>query len=217
MSEIKLIKKDTDLSKLNLKPYDWDVVINGRPYYVVRLVGFIHTIGGKYGQNNLWAYPRDEEPNYENLVEFNCENPVSYGIRYSPSNGTKCKWDECEAISRGSIMITRNGEDFYDVRCGINYGIDKARVLISEILEHPLNISTIDFDKKMIGRKLWWRSEPAVITYYCKGQAAIVLEPCGIKKFTVPAEFYKEDGEDYYCDGDVKTSIFDNHIWWFRE
>ena len=35
MKEIKLIHKDTIIPKA--KPLDWDVEINGRPYYVVRL------------------------------------------------------------------------------------------------------------------------------------------------------------------------------------
>ena len=75
MTDIRLIEKDTILPKLY--PYDWDVYINDKPYYVVRIEGFVHTIGGKYGENDLWAYPRDEEPTYKNLIEFNCDNPVS--------------------------------------------------------------------------------------------------------------------------------------------
>lgn len=37
MTDIRLIKKDTDLSNLP-KPYDWDVVIHGRPYYILKCV-----------------------------------------------------------------------------------------------------------------------------------------------------------------------------------
>lgn len=215
MSDIKLIDKNTVLPKLY--PMDWDVVINGKPYYVVRVEGYCHRIGGRYNNNDLWAYPRDEEPTYENLIEFDCDNPVSWGIRYTPKNVIKCKWDECESYSVGSVVITRNGEDFYNVRGGINYGIDKARVIISEFKEHPIDCQMIDFDKKVIGRKVWWRSEPAIVTHWCKGQACVILEPDGIDKFTTPAEFYEEDGEDHYEDGTVKTDILDDHIWWFRE
>ena len=51
---------------------DWDVVINGIPHYVVRIEGYVHTIGGRYGENDLWAYPRDKAPTYDTLVEFGC-------------------------------------------------------------------------------------------------------------------------------------------------
>ena len=80
--------------------------------------------------------------------------------------------------------------------------------------EHPLSLNERDFDKKCIGRKVWWRSEPAVITRYVKGQACVILKPDGIKNFTVPAEFAKEP---YYYEEDVKVNIFDKNIWWFRE
>ena len=83
--------------------------------------------------------------------------------------------------------------------------------------DHPLALNTIDFDKKMIGRKIWWRSEPGIITRWIDGQACVIIEPDGIEKFTTPAEFFKEDGDEYYEDNYVKTNIFDKHIWWFRD
>ena len=215
MADIKLIHEDSVLPKL--VPLDWDVEINGLPYYVVRIEGFVHTIGGHYGQNCYWAYPRNKKPTYETLIEFSCDNPVAWGIRYEPKNYTKCKWDECEARSGGVVYITRNGKVFCDVPGkGINYGIDNARVMISELSEHCLELNYIDFDKKMIGRKVWWRSEPAVVKHYVHGQACVLLCPDGIDSFSTPAEFV-EEGESYYEEIDVKTSIFDKHIWWWRE
>lgn len=212
MTEINLIKKDTDLSNLP-KPYDWDVVIHKRPYYVVRIEGFVHTIGGRWGNNDLWAYPRDEKPSYENLIEFEADTPVCWGIIYQPTLYTKCKWDECFARNGQILQITRNGEVFYDQIFG---GITKAFDLLNRIDEHPLKLSTIDFDKKAVGRKVWWRSEPAIIASYIHKQACVILKPDGIAQFTVPAEFAKEDPE-YYEDRNVKTTIFDEHIWWYRD
>ena len=68
MPDIRLITKDTVLP--HLRHMDWDVVINGIPHYVVRIEGYVHTIGGRYGENDLWAYPRDKAPTYDTLVEF---------------------------------------------------------------------------------------------------------------------------------------------------
>lgn len=214
MADIRLITKDTVLP--HLQHMDWDVVINGIPHYVVRIEGYVHTIGGRYGENDLWAYPRDKAPTYDTLVEFGCENPVAWGIRYEPQNYTKTKWDETEARSGSGVAITRNGEIFCHVTGGLNYGIDKARAMIVEFGEHPLDLSTINFDQKAIGRKVWWRSEPAIITEYVDKQACVILEPDGIERFTVPAEFAKEE-PDYYEDGYVKADILDRNIWWFRD
>lgn len=214
MADIRLITKDTVLPQM--RHMDWDVVINGIPHYVVRIEGYIHTIGGKYGENDLWAYPRDKAPTYETLVEFSCDNPVAWGIQYEPYNYTKTKWDEAEARSGGGVTITRNGEIFCHVTGGLNYGIDKARVMIVGFNDHPLDLNSIDFDKKVVGRKVWWRSEPAIVTQYVSKQACVILEPDGIYRFTIPAQFAKED-PDYYEDGIVKADILDRNIWWFRD
>ena len=214
MADIRLITKDTVLP--HLRHMDWDVVINGIPHYVVRIKGYVHTIGGRYGENDLWAYPRDKAPTYDTLVEFGCDSPVAWGIRYEPKNYTKTKWDETEARRSGGVAITRNGEIFCHVTGGMNYGVDQARVMIARFNEHPLELNSINFDKKAIGRKVWWRSEPAIVTSYIHRQACVILEPDGIAQFTVPPEFAKED-PDYYEDGDVKAEILSPHIWWFRD
>lgn len=211
MLNIKLIDRNMDISKLKIRQMGWDTVINGKPYFVVRIVGYVHTIGGKYNNNDLWAYPRDEKPNCENLVQFEGE-PVCWGINYAPYNYARCRHDEFEATTIGNVFITRNGEKFCDVRGGI----ERAKCMINDFNEHPINLNEIDFDKKVIGRKVWWRSEPAVVSNYISKQACVILEPDGIKQFTTPAEF-ADEGCNYYCDGDVKADILDKHIWWFRE
>ena len=53
MAELKLIKEDTDLSILH--PLDWDAVLNGKEYQVYRAEGYVHTIGGRWGENDYWA------------------------------------------------------------------------------------------------------------------------------------------------------------------
>lgn len=213
-ADIRLIQKGTALPPLI--PMDWDVVINGIPHYVVSIPGFVHTVGGRYGENDLWAYPRDKAPTYKTLVEFNCESPVAWGISYEPRNYTKTKWDETQARSGCGVAITRNGEIFCHVSGGLNYGVDKARAMIVEFSEHPLDLNSINFDLKAIGRKVWWRSEPAIITDYVGGQACVILGPDGIKRFTVPAEFVSEE-PDFYEDEFVKADILDRNIWWFRD
>lgn len=213
-SDIKLITKDTILPKLWL--YDWDVVINGVPHYVVKIPGYVHTIGGRYGYNDLWAYPRSEQPTYDSLIEFDSDQATCWGIQYKPVNFYATKWGETSSRTLGRIDITRNGEVFYTLYGNMAYGLARAQSLIYDFAEHPLELDMIDYDKKVIGRKVWWRSEPAIVTGFIKGQACVILAPDGIEHFTVPAEFASED-PNYYEDNTVKTFIMDKHIWWFRE
>lgn len=213
MVEIKLITPDMDFNVF--KPYDWDVELYGKPYYVIRIPGYVHTIGGHYGNNDLWAYPRNERPSYKNIVEFNADGPVRWGILYEPASYLKSKYGEDEIRDNGLITITRNSKPFCRFNGDIYYGIDRARTLISEINEHPLEFNTIDFDKKMIGRKVWWRSQPAIIVGW--GDGCVILQPDGISCFETPKEFLKDEFYDPDYSHTIRAEFFDKHIWWFRD
>lgn len=211
MTEIRLIEKDTDISSLIMKKLDWDVVINGSPYQAVRIKDYIHTIGGHWGDNNIWAYPLGAEPTYENLVEFTGDEPVCWGVSYKPHLYLTSKWDETEVRRTSGCEVTRNGRTFCHA-----YGIVDALSKIEQFREHPLNLNDRNYYDKAIGRKVWWRSEPAVIEYFCTEQACVILKPDGINKFTIPAEFVNDDMVSYEDDF-VKADILDDHIWWFRD
>ena len=92
----------------------------------------------------------------------------------------------------------------------------KVEKMVKKVKECSQEYCSRDFDKEVIGRKVWWRSEPGVITHYCKGQAAVIIEPDGIERFTKPRE-YADDDFPIAEDIDVKADIFDKHIWWFRK
>ena len=210
--EIKLVDKNTNLS--NVKPLDWDLVIKDRKYYVCRLDGYCHTIGGHYDNNCYWCYPRNEPPTYDNLLEFD-GIPVRWGFIVEDNNYTNYKYGEGEVNHNHSIAITRNGENFFSFgSAGIAYGVGKAMQIIESIDEHPLDLNSIDYDKKMIGRKVWWHNTPAIIDRWIAGQACVILIPDGTEKFPVPAYFIKEGDEE---EKEIKTDIFDKHIWWFRD
>ena len=110
-ADIKLIDKDTDLSQVNMSKLDWDIEVHNRPHDVYRLEGFIHSIGGHWGENEYWCCPRGEKPTYDNLMEFN-GHVVQWGIEYIPSNYTKCKWNQTSVRKNGKAVIKRNGKVF---------------------------------------------------------------------------------------------------------
>ena len=224
MKEIKLITRENIGQALEIieknKPLPWDVVIDKRPYYVVQVDGFIHTIGGVFGENDLWAYPRNEKPSLHNLIQYNSKHPVTWGLKYKEKNVSRCKWDETCSFTRGCTVIYRNMEKFMTIPGDMDYSIPKAISIIKELPDHPLELQEIDFDKKCIGRKVWWRSQPAIITAYVKNQGSVILEPDGINEFDIPAEFKAEIGdEDLIYEEEtefIKTSILDKNIYWIR-
>lgn len=214
--EIKLIDEQTDLS--NVKPLDWDLVIGHKPFYVARVRGYNHCIKG-YGEPiDLWCWPRDEMPTCDNMAEYDLDCPVAWGIEYKEKRRFSVKWGECEVRNGAHTIITRNGEPFYTIGGGRNYSVLKAMVLVGEIQQHPLDFNTIDFDKKMVGRKIWWHSQPGIITRYIKGQCCIMVEPDGMEHFRKPAEYEGDElFGDWYEERDVKLDcLVDGNINWFR-
>lgn len=214
MAKIKLITKE-DFPLLKYELMDWDVEVYGTPYQVIRVPGFAHTLGGRldYGDgNNFWAYPLGEELSYETLIEFNGIPGVAWGIEYTPTNCAKSKWGETCICSGRKLVITRNGKRFYDDLMTFHQAI--AYVKDGLLDEHPLELNSRDYDKKAIGRKVWWRSEPGIITWCNNGRVGI--SPDGMEKFSIPKEF---ENDPFYDDHEpeITTSIFDEHIWWFRD
>lgn len=215
--EFKFISKDDDSYKSHMVPMDWDVVVGKVHYQIVKIKGYVHCIGGHldYGDgNDYWAYPLGEEPSYENLIEFNGHPGATWGIEYYPTNYIKNKWDETEIRKGRHLLITRNGDPFMTGFITIHEAL--AYVLDGKLDEHPLDLNTRDYDKKCVGRKVWWRSEPGIITELVNGRACVRIKPDGIEKFTKPAE-YKDSFIFNDEDGYIFTSIFDDHIYWFRD
>lgn len=184
MSEIRLIDKNTDIKKLPIKPTDWDVVFRGIPYYVARIEGYIHTIGGKWGNNDYWCWPRDEEPSYENIIEFNSDHVVCWGINYSESFYQKNKWDESSLEGTSGAMITRNGQDFYFVNGTMDYSINKAKLLITKLNEGmAINFNSINYVKEIVNREILYKGIPAIIRRWVSGQGYIIIEYTGPDKY----------------------------------
>lgn len=214
VGDIKLIRPDTNIQSLKIHRYDWDVWVKGKPYYVVRIEGYNHSIVGMYnGQNDLWMYPRDEEPSYENLTEYSTRDfGVLWGYRYEPYNYIRAKYDEAECFTCHRYIITRNGMDFYD-DC---HGIHDVMTKIQRLNDHPIPFNLINWKDEVIGRKIWWRSQPGIITHWVDGQACVIIKPDGIDKFETPQE-YKNDGLFSDDEEDIKADVFSSHIYWFRD
>lgn len=219
MVELRLITAE-DIPNLEYTKLDWDVEVNSVPYQVIRVPGFPHCTGGHldYGEGNIfWAYPLNEKLSIDNIREYNgLHGGVRWGLEYFPTHYHRYKWGERSIEYGRKLIITRNDKPFYKDIMTFHQAI--AYVQDGILHEHPLNLNERDFDKKCIGRKIWYRSEPAVIKSYSQGQACVMIAPDGIDQFTVPAEYVNDPLYRYDRDThEIYTSIFDSHISWFRD
>lgn len=216
MSEIRLIEKDTDLSKLK-KPLGWDLIVNDSAYDVYRVDGYNHTIGGKWGENCYWACPIGEKPTYENLIEFNGDAPT-WGITFDKTNYIKNKWDETSVEAYGSCWITRNGKNFYRILGrSMDYALAKAQYTLVKLQEEcPLYLSERTWKKQAIGSKIWYHEQPAIIASVTSNNE-LWIEPDGIECFKAPIYWEHDDEyEEAYGKGMV-VDLLDVNINWFRE
>lgn len=216
--EFKHLTKETDFNTLEMSKLAWDVYCYGKPYRVYRIEGYMHTQGGKWGENCYWAFPRDEQPSYENAVMFE-GNVCNWSLNVKQSNSFKEKWGETRMRSSFGFEILRNGKVFYSFGANdMDYGIAKARKLMVEINEHPICFNEIDYHLEIVGRKIYWREQPAIIkSYSMNGNLWIV--PDGIPRFKKCS--YEDSVTEYMDDEDYEDGIaedlFAPSIYWFRK
>ena len=212
MIETKLIKKDTDLS--NISRMNWDTYWKDTPLYVYRVEGFYHSIVGRWGNNDYWCCRRGEKPTYETLMEFS-GHTCNWGISVEENNSHRYKWEEHEIDSYIKIQILRNNKKFYEfVVNDLDYGLAKARVLLTEIHEHPICFGEIDYEKQIIGRKIYFKDIPCIIKRHELGSDRVII----VYDDSVPffnsknLEKYFKPEEDYI----IVEDIFADSIDWFR-
>lgn len=207
-------RKPTKEDIENRNDYDWNVTIgeDDKPLRVCRLEGCYHTIGGRYGNNCLYSYPRNEKPTLDNIREFNGDVLWSYSVEKFNYYGKYA----IEYGTRANIYFA--GEKIYELRCSWDLMPHKIMTIITELQEHPIPIVEIGYEEKeVIGRKVFFKDKPGIITRYIKNQGCVIIEPDGkVDKFGKP--IWESDEEyEYNFEGDVKVDILSSHIWWFRE
>lgn len=223
MPNFKLISAETDLDSMDLVPLDWDAYVGDIPFHVYRIPGFVHSIVHKFGENDYWACRRNEKPTYHTLIKWNGYAPY-WGIRVEETNyyesGLGVGYGQGAIMYTTSCWITRNGKEFYRVKAGsLESALVKAQFTLTELQEHPLNFHEIDFDKKLVGRKIYYNEQPAVLLGMSyEGNVHIRSEsPGGFRREAWQDSIGVEDIE--YYEGrklEITRDLLSDKIWWFR-
>lgn len=213
MNEIKLIKKDTDLTKL-IK-LNWDSWYNNQPLTVYKLEGFYHSIGGHWGNNDYYACNRNEKPTFDNLMSF-CGEICQWGFSIKEKNSYKYKWEEKSIENNVRVEILRNNKLFYTfIVNNFDYGLAKARKLLFEIQEHVICFSEIDYQNQIIGRKIYFDKMPCMIDNYIVGNDRVIIKP-DLNYMTMD-EWHKNLDEYFEGDEMIPEDLFASSINWFRD
>lgn len=217
MSDINEINENDKIEELRLHSLGWDAVINEKPLQVVRVEGKIHTKGGKWGENDLYAYPLNEQPTIQTLIPFNGCSPA-WGIHIEEGNHYKDSFFSGREYRRSVLgYIIRNGVRIHSQASNdIAYLACALQVKLVKLYEHPTNSSERGWPENLVGRKMFYENRPVIIEQVCDS-LELILKPDGFAQFSAPV-WASEDTQlgstnprDY-----LKVDFFDDRIHWFR-
>ena len=218
MIEFKSPDKTTDLTPLIVKNIDnaMDFYLGDKPMLVNRWPGYYHSYGGRFTENDVYVYSREESSTIDNIFQFDSE---SYGANWEITS-TKSNFRGKNGISTlNNWHLLRNNKIFGEFNSMLAVLRAKERVD-----DHPLDLNEIGYQKKNIGRHIYYKDQPAIIDYFSHNEPArIFVIPDGIENFRSPAYIMGDDDIEYsiscwqedYGKG-LMISIFDPSIWWFR-
>lgn len=131
-------------------------------------------------------------------------------------NYTKFKWGETQISSTNSVEIYINKRLVYTFGCGnIDYALARVQTLRIKMLEHPFNFANPDEE---IGRKVWYRKQPAVIERLLLDQGCVILKKADGTGFDMKDPWDEKDWiSEWDGENEVKDDIFTESIWWFRD
>ena len=128
MTEFNTIDEKTDTSNLTMSYVDWDVIVNGKPYAVFNFPDYVHTSGGRFGENSYYCCPvsimkcnkcsnsSNTDIKHEDVDLMKpegifrcCKNFKPLGKDLIAFNGEPCNWDVI-ASSKNYIKHKYNDE-----------------------------------------------------------------------------------------------------------
>lgn len=132
------------MPKIGFKP--WDVRIDGKQYRVKV---------EEWNRSTPYYEVTEMGDSDAEYISFDSNMFVCWGIKYEPSNriGKDILGNVCVELDN-KITITRNGEDFYSFEGDIYTGIDKARIIISDLKSHYFKFDEREYLKNIIGCKV---------------------------------------------------------------
>lgn len=199
----------------------WDIVIGDTPYY-----GY-HYTSDDCTEDAWFICERDcsEDKIVDNLVYASSKDMgCSWKVCVEDHQYIKIKWGDRELRKSVTCTIYRNDKVFYQFSCGDHdYALAKAKMIMTSAHESmPFSVEDIDFEKDIVGRKIWYREQPAVIVSYYQGNISIVPDKeVGCEKFEMPNswkndDFLSDSWHDY--EDRLSVDIFESsNISWYRK
>lgn len=127
-----------------------------------------------------------------------------------------------EIRPRGSWTLALNRQQCWEEFLHLNPldALIEIRRIGLALIEHDAIdwASEVPAAEQLLGRKVYYRQTPAVVTRAILDQGCVMLKPVGVDAFPPAAYDLDRDGEPDLSDRDeVKTELLDKNIWWWRD
>lgn len=122
------------------------------------------------------------------------------------------KGGECKIYLNGKICYTFGFRDIFEA-------LLMARSKLHDLTSLPVQLWQDNYDN-LIGRKVYYKNKPGVITHFFGDQGAVIIQfEDGHKRPLEPyeAEDLKKGESVEPLEDDVKDDILSPHIWWHRK
>lgn len=214
MKKVKMITSETKLSELEIVETKWDLQLGDVMYKVVHIKGYPHTIYADI-PNEYWCYPRFKEMSVNNLIPYTLTCPVKWGVLYEPKVYKETHYGDPCLRHEAEVFILRNGVKFCKTKHNGLLGVHEAPILINDIQQMPINFNNFDYMNELIGRKIVYKGELAIITNFYEGSVSIKYDGYNDLGFTHGLILTSNENNNRVLE--INTSIFDKNIWWWRE
>jgi len=204
---------------------DWDLQIKGVPYQVVKYDGWNNEDYVCYPIKGCTSIKDYFIPTDENLELINCHGvrgeAPTWEIKQEKGKHLKSKWDETSLRFSCLTTIYRNGVSFFEFGGSEDYAYHKAKSFLVEVLEGPINFNSRFWLEELIGRKVNYNGEAAIIDHINFVPFSMWIIPVN-GKFKPPHK-WDNDGDDLnrehwdeeYASGLIVESVLSPDIDWY--
>jgi hypothetical protein len=217
-----------DILDKNPQYLDWDLVIHDKPYQVVKYNGWnnedyaCYKIDDSCERVNHYFIPKDENLELMNCYGVRGEAPT-WEIKQTKGKYMKTKWGDTSVRFHCNTVIHRNGIPFFQFGGSEDYAYHKAKAYLVEVLDGPVNFHSRFWRDELIGKKINYNGEPAIIERVNTNMFSMWIVPVN-GKFKPPhrwdtddkdACLNREHWDEEYADGLIVESVLSPEIDWY--
>tara|TARA_R110002167_G_scaffold45083_1_gene135567 strand:- start:34215 stop:34895 length:681 start_codon:yes stop_codon:yes gene_type:complete len=179
---------------------DWDLEVNNVPYQIIGYDGYnsedycCYPINGSTYKDGDKYIPMDDTIEVSDCYGIRGEAPT-WEIKQEKSKYFKTKWGDSSLRMGCTTTVYRNGKPFFKFGGSEDYAYHKAKAMMVEYLEGPINFHSRFWKEELIGRNINYNGQAATIESIGSDPFYMWIEPVN-GKFNPPPKWDSDDPDE---------------------